>query len=269
MSHTEEIIELPTGVSLSFAVQEEGLAVVLLHGWPDSWRSYEQVLAHLPAGMRVFAVSLRGFGESGRPEAGYSPADFATDVVAFLDAVGVEAAVLVGHSMGMLVAQRVAIDHPRRVLGLVLLGGFASLPAAVGDEVSAAVADLEDPIDEAFVREFQSSTLAQPVPEEFFRTFVAESTKAPARVWRTAFDGVTGADHTAELRSLSVPTLLIWSDQDALIPRAEQNRLAASIAGSRVIVYEGGGHSPNWEEPARLADDIATFARRVTEGLER
>ena len=81
-----------------------GDAMVFLHGWPDSWFSFSRVMPLLPPRLRLFALDQRGFGDSERPERGYGIPDLADDVVAFLDAVGVERATVVGHSYGSFVA---------------------------------------------------------------------------------------------------------------------------------------------------------------------
>lgn len=122
-------VDLATGVRLSFAATGEATdrAVVFLPGPTDSWRSYEQVLGHLAPSLWAVAVSPRGHGDSDKPATGYDVADFAADVVAFLDALGIGRAVLVGHSGSCLVAGRVAIDHPDRVAGLVLEASPATL----------------------------------------------------------------------------------------------------------------------------------------------
>jgi pimeloyl-ACP methyl ester carboxylesterase len=82
---------------------------------------------HLPDSLHAFALTQRGHGDASRPAAGYRLEDFAGDVESFMDAVGLESAMLVGHSMGGAIAQRFAIDRPERVRGLVLLGAFATL----------------------------------------------------------------------------------------------------------------------------------------------
>ena len=68
--------------------------------------------------------------------------------------------------------------------------------------------------------------------------------------------------HHARDTAITAPTLLLWGDQDALVPRTEQDTLLAAIPGSRLVVYNGAGHSPNWEEPKRVARDIETFLRQ-------
>jgi non-heme chloroperoxidase len=238
-------------------------AVVLIHGWPDSWRSFEPVLDALPDSIAALAVSLRGFGGSDAPVSGYEPDDFAADIRELLDQLGVTSAVFVGHSMGTLVAQRLAVQHPELTAGLVLIGGFGELAGDVSDEVWSVVEELTDPIDEQFVREFQSSTLAAPVPESFFEQLVAESLKADARVWRAAFAGIRSVSRN-DVAGITAPTLLIWGDQDGLVPRSEQDALLATIPHSSLVVYDGAGHSPNWEQPGRVASDIDAFVRRHT-----
>ena len=103
--------------------------VILLHGYTDSWRSYERVLPHLPQSLRVLAVTQRGHGDSGKPDGEYESRVFARDVANFMDTLGIERAVIVGHSMGSTVAQRFAVDYPQRVRALVLAGAFFPRPA--------------------------------------------------------------------------------------------------------------------------------------------
>jgi pimeloyl-ACP methyl ester carboxylesterase len=256
---------LQTGLLMHYAEQGDpkGAPIVFFHGWPDSWFSFSGVLQLLTPAYHAYAIDQRGFGDSEHPATGYSIDRFAADGVAFLDAVGVGRATLVGHSMGSLIARRMAETHPERVAGLVLISSAATTVNEVTREVQAAVRDLEGPIPPEFVREFQASTLHVPVPELFFEGLVAESLKAPARVWRSAFDGLLAFDDAAELGRIAAPTLIIWGEHDALFSRTEQERLAAAIPAARLAVYSEAGHSPNWEYPERLAADLEAFIGRA------
>jgi non-heme chloroperoxidase len=117
-------IRLETGPRLHYAEfgDRDGEPVVFLHGWPDSWFTFSRALALLPEGLRAIAVDQRGFGDSERPESGYSIAELAADVIAFLDALEISRATLVGHSFGSFVARQAAIAQPQRVDALVLIG---------------------------------------------------------------------------------------------------------------------------------------------------
>ena len=168
--------------------------------------------------------------------------------------------------MSTSIAQRFRLDYPERTRGLVLMGSFVtgwqSAPVIV-EFWEAAVSKLTDPIDPAFVREFQESTLAHPVPEAFLDTVVQESLKVPARVWRAVFRAFLEADFAPELGKIKAPTLIIWGDQDTLATRSLQETLTATIAGSQYKVYPGAGHAFHWEEPERFAADLVAFIENV------
>lgn len=256
-------IETRNGLLFSCAEQGDfhGTPVVLLHGYTDSWRSFAPLMTHLPRRFRTVAVSQRGHGDSVKPAKGYALADFAADLEMLLDALGIDRAVVVGHSMGSLVATRFAIDHPDRVAGLGLIGAFTTLKGNPAAEAfwRDAVANLADPVDPALARGFQESTLARPVPPAFLDGVVAESLKAPARVWRAAFRAMLDDDFSAELPRIAAPTLIVWGDRDDFAGRAEQEALKAAIAGAVLKLHPGSGHAPHWEDPERVARQIAAF----------
>jgi pimeloyl-ACP methyl ester carboxylesterase len=258
-------IDLPNRVTLEYAEQGDptGLAVVLLHGLSDSWRSFEGTMAHLPLSLHALAITQRGHGDSDRPEAGYEMRDFGDDVVAFMDELHIPRAMIVGHSMGARVATQFALDHPERVRGLVLVGAFAPGANAALHELEGALSSQRDSIDPEFAREFQVATLAKPVEPAFLDMVVAESLKMPIRVWRAALSGMVEANHSGLLERIASPTLMAWGERDEFVPREERDDLAVQMAGARVLVYAGTGHALHWEEPARFASDLADFATRT------
>jgi non-heme chloroperoxidase len=256
---------LSTGLRLHYAERGDptGEAIIFLHGYSDSWFSYSRVLPLLSPSYHAFALTQRGHGDSDKPECCYTPDDFAADVDAFMEAVGLEEATVVGASTGALFAQRVALSYPRRVRHLALVG--AQTPAnesvmGLVEEVRA----LEDPVPPEFVREFQESTIYQPVPQEFLDTVVSESLKLPARVWRDYLEGaVLSIDHdyVLPLREIDVPTLMLWGEQDPLFPREEQERLAAAIPGATLKVYPETGHAVHWDRPEWVVRDLEAFMK--------
>ncbi|HEX6657259.1 MAG TPA: alpha/beta hydrolase [Ilumatobacter sp.] len=261
---TEATIQLVGGARIEYARSGAGdrTDVVFIHGWPDSWRSFQPVMAEMPTDISAVSVSLPGFGGSDAIASPARPSDLARSVIALCDALGIERAVFVGHSLGTLVSQRIAERRPDLVRGLVLIGAFAEIPADVVAELRTIVAGFVDPMDEEFVREFQASTLAAPVPEELFETIVAESMRAPAAVWRATVAGFR-ADRNHGPSGITAPALLIWGDQDGLARRDQQERLLTELSVARLEEYRDSGHSPNWEQPARVAGDIAEFVAQL------
>ena len=256
-----ETARLATGPQLHYATQGDsgGEAIVFLHGWPDSWFSFGRVLPLLPRRYRAFALDQRGFGNSDRPETGYGIGDLATDIVAFLDAVGIGRATVVGHSLGSFVARRVAAAYSDRVARMVLIASGMSPVNRATREVQATLRDLADPVPMDFARKFQAGTAHVPLPEEFFERIVAESIKLPARLWRQVFDGLLAFDDAGQLQRISAPTLLIWGERDEMFPRGDQDRLVTAIPNARLTIYPETGHCPNWERPGRVAADLDVF----------
>jgi non-heme chloroperoxidase len=267
MPPVERSVELPGQIKLPYVEQGDpsGIPVVLLHAIADSWRSFEPVLSDLPESIYAFAVTQRGHGDASRPARGYHPRDFAADLAAFMDELRLDAAVIVGGSSGGFVARRFAIDHPERAMGLVFLGSPAILRDKPGvQEIwDSTISELKDPISPDLVREFAEGTLTRPVPRAFFETLVQENLKAPARVWRATFEGLLDEDSLEELHKIEAPTLIVWGDQDAILPRSDQEALAAAIPGSRLLVYPGAGHAFYLEDPGRVASDLAAFVAEV------
>ncbi|MEU5952538.1 alpha/beta hydrolase [Streptomyces sp. NPDC047525] len=241
-----------------------GTPVVLVHGYVDSWWVFEPLLRRMPSSLHVYAPTQRGHGDADKPPDGYLPEDFAADLVAFMDTVGIERAVLVGASSGGVQARIVAGRYPDRVAGLVLLG----VPVTLADKPVAAelwqvVRELEDPVDRDLAERFALGMTAEPLARGFLETVVEENLKAPARVWRETLRGLLETDLRATLSGILVPTLAVWGDRDPILTREEQQTILDTVIGSRLIVYEGAGHIVHWDMPERVVRDIAAFAASV------
>jgi pimeloyl-ACP methyl ester carboxylesterase len=266
-----------TVISLKSAQVREGLAlpyaeagypsgtpVVFVHGLADSWWSFEPLLRRLPASLHGYAPTQRGHGDADRPPEGYTPDDFAADLVAFLDAVDISRAILVGASSGGVPARIVAGSYPDRIAGLVLLGvpgTLADKPAAAG--LAKAVEGLSDPVPRAFVEDFLAGTAARPIARGFIETMVEENLKLPAYVWKETARGLLDADLGATLAGILVPTLVIWGEQDEFLPREDQQTILDAVHGSGFLAYEGTGHVVHWEQPEHVVADITAFATRI------
>jgi non-heme chloroperoxidase len=195
---------------------------------------------------------------------------FAADLAEFQGAMHLRPAVIVGHSMGSGVALGFAVDHPERTVALVLVGATPTMgsTAAARQFWDTTVSKLTDPVDPALVRGMTESMLSQPVPPAFLDAAIEEGLEVPALVWKAAFQSRwrLEGDYSAELSKVTIPTLIVWGDQDARYPRGEQEALASAIAGSRLLIYHGAGHFLHWEEPKRFASDLTAFVEELLEG---
>ena len=265
LTYTAKSIDLPGRTRLEYVEHGDptGVPVLFLHGFTDSWHSFELVLPHFPPSIHAFALTQRGHGDSARPEAGYEISDFVGDVLAFLDAMEIDRAVIAGHSMGGHIAQTFAIEHPERVRGLVLMGAFTNFRDTSVDEFFDEVSKLSDPIAPEFAREFQLATTARPLPAGYLDLVVDESLKLPARVWTATITGFMDFDSRQQLDQIKAPTQIVWGDQDSFSPRSHQDALAQGIADAELIIYEGTGHALHWEEPERFSADLVRFVQRI------
>lgn len=255
---------LETGVSVAYTAlgDPEGVPVLLLHAWGESLGCFDRLTPLLPTTIRALAIDQRGHGDADKPANGYSLLSVADDVTAFMDAVDLSTAVLVGSSSGGYVAQQVAISDPDRVSGLVLVGSPRSLRGrpSFADEVE----QLTDPIDRAWVKESLTwFPRFHEVPEWYIEDRVDDGARVPARVWRLALAGLTDAMPPTDVGTIDAPTLVIWGGRDELLPRADTEALAASIPSSRLLVYADTGHLVLWEQPERVAADLADFVDQL------
>jgi pimeloyl-ACP methyl ester carboxylesterase len=212
----------------------------------------------VPPTLRIFAMDQRGHGDADKPADGYALVNFADDIEAFMDAVGLQSAVLLGSSSGGYVAQQVAKQVPHRVDGLVLVGAPRSLHGrpAFADEVDR----LTDPVDPTWVEESLTwFPRYHQVPDWYIKDRIRDGLRVPAHVWRASLAGLTAAVPPSESGTITAPSLIICGGRDELLPLQDGYLLAAAIPGSRLIVYEDTGHLVLWEQPELVATDLADF----------
>ncbi len=248
--------------------------VIFLHGLGASMYSWRHSLGPVAAaGFRAVAFDNRGFGFSERPRTGYTNAEYARLLVALMDSLGVPDAVLVGHSMGGAIAAEVALAHPERVRGLVLVGaaGYGTrapfqrrlarwpvvggLATALRGRGSTARLLRTIYADPAKVTEQDIDQYYAPVATEDY----GRALRAVLREFH--FDALRG-----RLTTLEIPTLALWGERDRVIPVAFGRALAAELLRVAFVVVPGAGHSVQEEAPEEVNRLLVAF---LTEGLPR
>ncbi|WP_324277656.1 alpha/beta hydrolase [Blastococcus brunescens] len=256
-----QLLDLSTGITT--VVSEHGHrdgspAVLLLHGWAGSRRSFAALLPLLPQRVRAVTVDLRGHGDADKPTTGYDLPTLAADVIAVLDALGMPEAVLVGASSGGYVAQQVAVTAPDRVAGLVLAGAprdLRGLPP-FADEL----AGISDPVDPAWARTFTAGfTDLDRLPAWYVDLMVEDALRLPASVWMASFDGLNRSRPPTDGGMITAPTLVVSGARDALLARDQTAAMVEAIPGAEWIEYADTGHLVLEEQPAQLAADVVSF----------
>ncbi len=257
-------VSLPGGVNLNYFEQGTriGLSVILLHGYTDSYHSFDSILPYLKDGLHVYAITLRGFGDSDKPADEYDPEIMARDVSQFMDVLNIESAVLIGHSMGSAVAQKFALDYPGKTKALVLMSSFINFSRnPVVKELIGAINEMKT-VDQEFAKAFQRSTFEKMIDSNYFKLLVGESMKAPIHVWKFVMKGFQPTDYSNELVRIVIPSLILWGDKDKVSTIEDQTELHEKLKQSSFIRYHNIGHAPHWEQPERVANDINAFLEK-------
>ncbi|MDH6578765.1 alpha/beta hydrolase [Kitasatospora sp. MAP5-34] len=259
-----------TGTNAADAAGATDIAVVLLPGMLDSRTTYRHLHPLLvAAGHRVITMDLRGFGESSIAWDDYSPAAIADDVLALLDHLNVERAVLVGSSYTAATVVKAAGLAPERVAGIALLDGFVeNLPQnafqrGIGKVLGAAV--LWFPAVWGWYLKYMAYPTAKPADFEEYRSGLVDALRTPGR--RIATRGYVTGDSApvgwcAAVRS---PALVVMGskDPDFPSPAVVADRQAQAL-NARKVMIEGAGHYPMAEFPQATADALLPFLAEIT-----
>lgn len=265
MRQEQKVVELPNHLLIPFLEKGDrnGKVLILLHGVADSCVAFEPMIPFLSNEFRSLAVTLRGHGDAGKPETGYSTNDFVEDLVLFLDKLGIEKAVLLGASSGGFPTRSFAAAYPERTEGLILLGS----PATLGDKPGVVkvwnevISLLTDPVDESFVRRFAQGLETENIPPDFLEVMLKENLKVPSRVWIETIRGLMNEPFPGSLGKIEAQTLILWGDQDVISTREDQQILEKLIPNAQLKILSGLGHLLYWEAPDRIVKEINEFVR--------
>ncbi len=257
----------------------EGPLLVLLHGIASTAETWAPVVEALAARHTVLAPDLLGHGESAKPRGDYSLGAHASGVRDLVAALGYDRATVVGHSLGGGIAMQFAYQFPERVERLVLIGS-----GGLGREVHAMLRAATLPGSELVLALVGGAWLRATggavggVLARFglrtgedlagVATGIGSFADADARAAfvhtaRAAIDaGGQRVSATDRLYlAADLPTLIVWGERDPIIPVAHGRAAHAAIPGSRLEVFEGAGHFPHREAPARFVAVIEDFVR--------
>lgn len=287
MSGTQDIVtdtpwavrRVDTGNGLVFDVAEQGdpggRELLLLHGFPQTHRSYDALAARLaPRGLRLLAPDQRGYSPGARPTevAAYNLLELVGDAVRILDACRIERADVVGHDWGAVVGWVLAATRPQRVrtLTAVSVPHPAAMAAAVADESSGQrerssyiqlfrqPGKAEDLLLEGGAKRLRA--IYEPLPdaaaEPHVRALSDPATLTAALAWYRATRFADGADSTA-IPHVTVPTTYVWSTDDIAIGRAAAELCGQYVTGPyRFVELDGISHWIPDQAPDALAGAI-------------
>jgi pimeloyl-ACP methyl ester carboxylesterase len=250
------------GLKLHYEAAGQGdTTLVCLHGISSNSRSWRHQLAGLAERYRVIAWDAPGYGRSDDPPGPFAMSYFADQLAGLLAALGLEKAVIVGLSMGGVVAQEFYRRHASKVSALVLAdtntGGGARPEQERNARLEARLKAIETLTPAEMARQRAPNLLSPSASPELVREVEAMISEIHPLGFRYAAIALDGADTREVLPNITVPALVLWGDQDTVTPLAEAQTLHAAIPGAQLEIIPGAGHLSNLEQPA-------TFNRLVT-----
>ncbi len=241
--------------------------VLFLHGIGGNRDSFADDLPRLAGAWRALAWDMPGYGAS-PPVAPLTFEALAQAVIAVLDAEGAEKAVLVGHSLGGMIAQETAARFPQRVSGLVLFATSAAFGGKDDTFKNAFLADRLAPLNAGKtmpeIAEDLTKGLFGPNPAEAARRrAIASMAAIPEASYRAALECIVTFDRRDDLARIACPTLVLAAEHDGLAPPKTMERMAARIPGAAYRCIAGAGHLANFEQPAAFATVIDAFLATI------
>ncbi len=256
----------------------DGDVLLFVHGHSACWQHWLEQLPHFSRTHRCVALDLPGFGRSPMPEGGVSMEGYGRVVDEVCDRLGIGAACVVGNSMGGFVAAELAIRFPARVERLVLVaaaglsGKYIGLPTAVirhpGGVMLGRVLFGLGGVTDAQARVLSRRPGGRALAVGFVVTRPRELHPALVRELLTGTGRPAAAPAAVDLATydfrdrvpdIACPTLIVWGDRDHLVPSSCGEEYERAIPDARRVVYDGTGHLPMLERPARFNADLEAF----------
>ena len=256
------VVQLPE-VDLFYADDGQGPPIVWLQGLGADQAAWTaQVFAFHPH-YRCLRPDNRGVGQTRDRGGEFTIADLARDVVGLLDHLSIEAAHVVGLSLGGAIAQSLAIDYPERVRALVLVATFARRDPW-GDYLLRAWVDLHRLVGQVeFYRQtlpwlVTEATLTEDRKVRTLLTYAARHSQSNEDFARQA-RAALAHNRLADLPRITAPTLVVRGAQDLLSPEGRSREIAAAIPTAHVVTIPDGGHSVNLEQQSRFNQAVREF----------
>lgn len=256
------------GIKMAYDIAGQGTPVLWIHGYPLSRATWRRQVSELSSVGRHIAPDLRGYGESDAPDGVYTMELLADDMCALLDAVNVKRAVVAGLSMGGYVALAFALKYPDRIAGLILSNTRAGADSpeaakARNDNADRALREGVKPVVEPMLGKLFSARTVEQKPslvDELRAILLSASPNGVAGALRGM---AVRPDVTPRLASITAPALIVTSSDDAVIPPAESQKMAAAIKGATLVEIPGAGHLPNMEQPTAFNKAVSECLRTI------
>jgi non-heme chloroperoxidase len=271
-----KMLELPTGASLACTDTGQGSPILLLHGVCMSRKFFERNIEPLAESHRVIAVDFRGHGDSPAIEGGHTIAQYARDVRAVIEMLDLRDSVVVGWSMGSLVAWEYLTQYASdpRLAGVAIVSQGpsdltqAGWPHGIADlaELHTYLEMVQDDFD-GFLAGFLPMMFKDQLTEAERAAFSRAISAIGANAGATILVDQTLRDYREQISRFTVPHLLVWGRDEKVGKLAAADWLNRELPRSELHVFDDSGHCPMWEEPEKFNALLSQWAARLPQAI--
>jgi pimeloyl-ACP methyl ester carboxylesterase len=252
------------GVKIFFDTYGKGTPIVFLHPWTTSGYIWYFQIFPFARTNQVVAIDHRGHGRSDKPASGYSIQTHASDVAAVFDTLKIDKAILVGNSIGGMIAMQFTLDHPDRVIGQFILSSGTGLGEGMPKEVSAAFRSNYEATFGALLDGTISAKTRRERGEivEVMKSHFLVESNFPRHVFDSSFadpEGVFNWNIKNRLAAIKAPTVVYAGAEDQATPVAANQFLADNIPGAKLHVIKDVGHFFQLEKPLEFNAALKEF----------
>ena len=252
------------GIDLHYRLDgpEDGAPVMFANSLGTDLRLWDPILPYLPVGLRLVRYDKRGHGLSACPPAPYSMGALVTDAERLIDHLELKDVVVVGLSIGGMIAQGLAVKRLDLVRGIVLSNTAAKIGTADmwNDRIAAVGAGGIAALSDAILERWFSKPFRATPEFTLWRNMLE---RQPAEGYMGCCAAIAGADFMTPISGLTLPTLAIAGSEDGATPPDLVRETAGLIAGSRFHLIRGAGHLPCVEKPEEYAATLSDFLRSI------
>jgi pimeloyl-ACP methyl ester carboxylesterase len=250
--------------TLQVSTRGEGPALVFIHGWAASQKFWQYQARYFAARFRAVTYDLRGHADSEKPLKGYTIPDHVRDLVRLIGQLRLSAPILVGHSFGGMIALQYALDHPKGVKALVLVGTSPRPVPSRWQRIQMTLLGWVIRLSRARAAKMTKGQLFAPGADAKLVEWVnTESLRTPTRVVLACLKAVKRFNVSNRIGEIAVPTLLVRGEYDKAASPALLKHMVGVMPHATRVVVNGAGHNCMLEQPSRFNAALDTFLDKL------
>jgi pimeloyl-ACP methyl ester carboxylesterase len=250
-------------ITLKVVIEGVGKPLLFVHGWAASQRFWKHQVAYFSKKFQVITYDLRGHGDSDKPKKGYRVSDHVQDLCEIIDGLGIKEPVLIGHSLGGMIALQYVLENPQRVPILLLVGTSPNPVPSRSRSLQLSLLGLIIRISRSWAGKITKNQLFAPDPDPALVEWVnAESLRTPTRVVLKCLKALKDFNVLDRIAEISIPTALIRGQFDSAVSAEHLNSMLQLMPKAEYLEVADAGHDCMLEQASQFNRIVEHFLDR-------